>query len=88
MVESMAVSMNIKNEEAHRLAREIAERTGESITAVVTGALRERLEQLNGATPVERYEAIRKISRECGPLLKDVDPDHDRLLYDDQGMPR
>ncbi len=35
--------LNIKNPEADRLARELAEKTGESIAEVVTNALRERL---------------------------------------------
>lgn len=82
------MSLNIKNEEAHRLAREIAERTGESMTAVVTGALRERLKHLNGPTPDDRLAAMLEIARECGPLLEGADLDHDRLLYDEQGLPK
>lgn len=82
------MSLNIKNEEAHRLAREIAERTGESMTSVVTGALREKLEQLDGPTSEDRLEAMLGIARECGPLLEGVGLDHGRLLYDEQGMPR
>ena len=88
MVESGLMSLNIKNEEAHRLAREISELTGESMTSVVTGALREKLDKLDGPTSEQRFEAMREISRECGPLLKGADLDHDRLLYDDEGLPR
>jgi antitoxin VapB len=35
--------LNIKNDEAHKLATELAEITGESLTSAVTLALRERL---------------------------------------------
>ena len=35
--------LNIKNPETHRLAKELAERRGESLTAAVTVALREQL---------------------------------------------
>ena len=35
--------LNIKSDEAHRLASELAGMTGESLTAAVTSALRERL---------------------------------------------
>jgi antitoxin VapB len=35
--------LNIKNDEAHRLAAELARVTGQSLTAAVTTALRERL---------------------------------------------
>jgi antitoxin VapB len=37
------MSLNIKSEEAHRLARELARLTGESMTAAVTEAVRQRL---------------------------------------------
>jgi hypothetical protein len=33
--------LNVKNDEAHRLAKELAELKGESITEAVTGALRD-----------------------------------------------
>src|ERR1700704_5195574 len=36
----------VKTEEAHRLARELAALTGESVMAVVTEALRERLDRV------------------------------------------
>jgi antitoxin VapB len=36
-------SLNIKDAEAHRLAAELARRTGESLTTAVKQALRERL---------------------------------------------
>lgn len=42
----MAVSLNIKNPEAERLAAEIGALTGESKTAAVVSALRERHERL------------------------------------------
>jgi antitoxin VapB len=38
-----AKHLNIKNDEAHKLATELADLTGESLTAAVTLALRERL---------------------------------------------
>lgn len=34
--------LNIKNDEAHKLASELAQLTGESLTSAVTLALRER----------------------------------------------
>ncbi len=39
------MALNIKSDEADRLARELAERTGETLTQAVIGALRERLER-------------------------------------------
>ena len=39
------MSFNIKNADAHRLAKKLADLTGESMTAAVTQAIRERLER-------------------------------------------
>ena len=51
------MSLNIKNEEAHRLARELAALTGESMTVAVIEALRER---------IERVQAYRDYGRGSG----------------------
>jgi len=48
------MALNIKDDAADRLARELAAETGESITMAVTVAVRERLERLRGAVPRER----------------------------------
>lgn len=40
------MAMNIKNPEAHRLATELARRTGKSMTEAVTQALRDALARL------------------------------------------
>ncbi len=84
------MSLNIKSEEAHRLARELAEVTGESMTVAVTVAVRERLDRLHrqrGASLVERLLAIGK---DCAAHLKEPyrSIDHGALLYDDRGLPR
>ena len=84
------MGMNIKNPEAHRLAREVAELTGESVTGAVTESLRERLERLRAeqregmaaALLVVGRDASKRLSRE----LRETDPDE--VLYDGQGLPR
>ena len=40
------MGMNIKNEEAQKLAHELSELTGESLTTAITEAVRERLERV------------------------------------------
>jgi antitoxin VapB len=40
------MSLNIKYPETHRLVEELAKRTGESMTAAVTIAVRERLDRV------------------------------------------
>ena len=42
----VAVSLNVKNEETHRLARELTDLTGESLSEAVAEAVRERLLRL------------------------------------------
>ena len=82
------MSMNIKNEETHRLARELAGLTGESVTAAVTVALQERLERVRRARGglADRLVAIGK---DCAAHLQEPyrSVDHGALLYDERGLP-
>ena len=65
------MSLNIKNDETCRLARELAQLTGESMTGAITAALRERLERETRARSVEtRLKAMRAIARRCAKDLK------------------
>jgi antitoxin VapB len=83
------MSLNIKNEEAHRLAQELAKITGESMTVAVSEAIRERLERVRSSQK-EMAERIMAIAKECGPLWKEPyrSIDHGDLLYDEKGMPK
>jgi len=86
------MSLNIKNEETHRLARELAQRTGETVTLAVTIALRERLERQK--TPLKRknrLEALTRFSEQCAPLFKDGRSGNELIndLYDEEtGLPK
>ncbi len=84
------MSLNIKNEEAHRLAQELAKITGESMTVAVSEAIRERLERVRGNSGEGLAERILKIGRECAAHLKEPykSMDIDELLYDKKGMPK
>ncbi len=84
------MSLNIKNDEAHRLARELAESTGESMATAVTRAVRERLERVRKGGRMSKVERILKIARECRPLWKEPfrSVDHGDLLYDEKGLPK
>lgn len=86
----MAMSMNIKSEEAHRLAREIAELMGETVTAAVTVALRQRLERVRRERGEGLAERLVAIGRDVAPRLKEPyrSADHGDLLYDEHGLPR
>ena len=84
------MSLNIKNEDTHRMAQELARLTGESMTAAVHKAVRERLERLQGKSKKDMLERIMKITRECGPRWKQPyrSMDHGDLLYDEDGLPK
>jgi antitoxin VapB len=84
------VSLNIKDEKTHRMARELARATGESMTAAVSEAIRERLERVRADSRQDMVERIMKIAKECGPLWKEPyrSIDHGDLLYDEKGLPK
>jgi antitoxin VapB len=80
------VVLSIKSDEADRLARELAVRTGESITEAVTTALRERLDRSNRTDGVaERLMSITALARDL-PQYDQRSAD-DILVYDEDGLP-
>lgn len=84
------MSLNIKNEETCRLAGELAQLTGETMTEAITVALRERLERERRERSVEtRILKLRAIRKRCRSLLKDGPSaiEHGDFLYDENGLP-
>lgn len=86
------MSLNIKNERVHALAREAARLTGQSQTSVIERALEELLEREKRES--ERDERNRRIEE----LLAEIDArttDEDRArarqimedMYDENGLP-
>ena len=88
-------SLNIKNDETHRLAASLAHLRGVSLVAAITQSVREALER-------EMAERDRRVSREgladrlmaiasrTAPLMADM-PDSAHaadFLYDEVGLPR
>lgn len=77
--------MNIKSEEAHRLAKELAQIEGRSMTQVVIDALRDRLRRQSA--PARRAKA-EKALQELRELLKGQPPLSTDDLYDPEtGLP-
>jgi antitoxin VapB len=63
------MALNIKDPDTDRLARDLASATGETITAAVATALRERLERVRGASAGPRLaEELLLIGRRCAAL--------------------
>ncbi len=84
------MSLNIKSEETHRLARELAELTGESMTAAVMVAVRERLDRVRRQRSASLADRLLAIGKDCAAHLKEPyrSIDHGTLLYDERGLPR
>ncbi len=86
------MALNIKNEETHRLARELARRNGETVTMAVTIALKERLQrQQEPLKRTGRLERIRRIVERTAPLMNDGRSSKELFdeLYDDEtGLPK
>jgi len=81
--------LNIKDPEAHKLARALARETGETMTTAVTEALRLRLEQVRRRNkPEVKAAELLAIGRRCARALKGTPVDHGTLFYDDRGAPR
>ena len=86
------MSLNIKNEETHRLVRRLAELTGQSQTSALEDAVRRRIEEIERENDVEsRTQRIMEIGRRTAALMT---PEQKKLLhgdwlYDDEtGLPR
>jgi antitoxin VapB len=83
------MAMNIKNEEAERLTRELADLTGDSLTTAIIVALRERLEKVRHRTEPDLASRLLAIGQDLAPRLHEPyrSREHGDLLYDDRGMP-
>jgi len=88
MVYKMA--LNIKNDETSRLVKELARLTGETMTAAVTEAVRERLDRIRRESGGRLSERLLMIGKDCARRLKEPfrSADHGDLLYDERGSPR
>lgn len=86
---AMSTQLNIKSDDAYRLASELASLTGESLTAAVTTALRERLErQRRARDKAALRERLVELATEIRAHMREpVSSDHS-WLYDENGLPR
>ena len=83
------MSLNIKNEETHRRARELARLAGETMTQAADRAIAERLERVrktrNRGALAKR---LLEIGRQCArlPVLDRRNPEE--MLFDERGLPK
>jgi antitoxin VapB len=91
------VSLNIKDEETHAMVRALAALKGTTLTAAVKLAVKEEIErekarQGNAESPKKRKrsEVVQAFAREFVSRVKE--PVHswdiDKLLYDENGLPK
>lgn len=83
------MTLNIKSPEVHELAREVAEITGESLTAAVRESLVERLERLRAQERPRLADRLTAIGNACASRLPEpyLTADHGDLLYAADGLP-
>jgi antitoxin VapB len=83
------MSLNIKEPEAHKLAQQLARETGETMTAAVIQAIRERLEAVRRRRKRDAvHAALTAIAKRGASLYKGPYVDHADLLYDEKGLPK
>jgi antitoxin VapB len=83
------MALNIKNPDAYRLARELADATGETLTDAVTTAIRDRLAAVRRSRGFERLHAdVNDLQAFVASLPeRDTRSDEEILGYDEYGLP-
>lgn len=81
------MAFNIKNDETHALAKEVAEMSGESMSSAVDTALRERRDRLSANDRRARIQHIIELGRKHRDKDYVASTDHGDLLYDENGLP-
>lgn len=85
------MSLNIKNDETCRLARELARLTGETMSGAIAVALRERLARERRRRSVQaRARKLRASAERCAKLMGPGPSAvaHGNTLYDERGLPK
>jgi antitoxin VapB len=84
------MALNIRSEEADRLAAELARLTGETKTQAVTRALQDRLERVRRSRQQRSLaDELDSIGRSCAGLpVLDPRTSEEILGYDANGLPR
>ena len=82
------MSLNIKDPEVYRLAKELAAETGESMTRAVAVALQDRLGRIHKKKKKMTVEEMLNLGRQIRKKLKLPIIDHAELLYDERGLPK
>ena len=82
--------LNIKDEQAHEMARELAALTGETMTKAVKIAIEERLARCQKPTRKSRgiADKLNRLAEYCASLPEYDDRTDDEIIgYDENGLP-
>ena len=91
------MGLNIKKTEVEAEIRELAKRTGQSLTDAIQGAVREKLDRLDQGARKQTLEEFLAAIRPFQDALKaqKIDPNDHRTarelideLYDEHGLPK
>lgn len=84
------MSLNIKDPEVHRCAKELADLTGESMTQAVGTAVKERLLKVRREGKKKRMsvEDMLELGKRLRSKIKGPLVDHAEFLYDERGLPK
>ncbi len=84
------MALTITDPETERLARLIAEQTGEPVSAAIERALRERLDRLppKNSGPVSMERLLEIADRVAALPVLDNRSEDEILGYDENGLPR
>jgi antitoxin VapB len=86
----LGAQLNIKSEDAYRLASRLSELTGESLTSVVTKVLRAELEREEKQRDIKtRVDRVMEIAREIRAHMREPVSSDTSWMYDDEtGLPK
>jgi len=84
------VGLNIKNEETHKLVRNLATLTGESMTTAIRVAVLERIERVEIEKQTGLADRLLAIGKAAAPLWHEPfrSTEHGDLLYGEDGLPK
>ena len=86
---TVGAQLNIKSEDAYRLASRLSELTGESLTSVVTRALRAELERHERQRDiVAKVERMLAMGREIRAHMREPVSSDTSWMYDENGLPK
>jgi antitoxin VapB len=85
----MGAQLNIKSEDAYRLASRLSELTGESLTSVVTKALKAELDREERQRDLTaRVDRVMAIAKEIRAHMREPVSSDTSWMYDEDGLPK